>query len=167
MVFVRVLCGVRLRCASSSEASWRDQMLEACRPLWWQWTCEDVAVCKFKWSIMKRSNAWSLPSIVVTMDLWRWVEERVTHSRVWGSNQLVFIESTQSRKVAMCKFKWSITKRSSAWSFPSIVVTMDLWRCAEEWLTHSELWGSNHLVFIEPMQSRKVVQLEGVKIVII
>ena len=42
MIFVRVLCGVRLRCASSSEASWRDQMLEACRPLWWQWTCEDV-----------------------------------------------------------------------------------------------------------------------------
>ena len=31
-----------LRCASSSEASWRYQMLEACRPLWWQWTCEDV-----------------------------------------------------------------------------------------------------------------------------
>ena len=32
MVFVRVLCGVRLRCASSSGASRRDQMLEACRP---------------------------------------------------------------------------------------------------------------------------------------
>ena len=41
MVFVRVLCGVRMRCASSSDASQRDQVLEACRPLWWQWTCED------------------------------------------------------------------------------------------------------------------------------
>ena len=61
----------------------------------------------------------------------------------------------------------SITKRSNAWSLPSIVVTMDLWRCAEEWLTHSGVWGSNQLVFIEPTQSRKVVQLEGVKIVII
>ena len=49
----------------------------------------------------------------------------------------------------------------------SIVVSMDLRRCAEEWLTHSGVWGNNHLVFIEPMQSRKVVQLEGVKIIII
>ena len=32
----------RLPCASSSGASRRDQVLEACRPLWWQWTCEDV-----------------------------------------------------------------------------------------------------------------------------
>jgi len=70
-------------------------------------------------------------------------------------------------KVAVCKFKWSITKRSRAWSLPSTVVTMDLWRCAEEWLTHSGVWGSNQLVFTEPTQSRKVVQLEGVKIVII
>ena len=31
-----------LRCASSSGASRRDQVLEDCRPLWWQWTCEDV-----------------------------------------------------------------------------------------------------------------------------
>ena len=69
--------------------------------------------------------------------------------------------------VAVCKFKWSITKRSNAWSLPSIVVTMDLWRCAEEWLTHSGVWGSNQLVFIEPTQSRKVVQFEEVKIVII
>ena len=30
------------RCASSSGASRRDQMLDACRPLWCQWTCEDV-----------------------------------------------------------------------------------------------------------------------------
>ena len=37
----------------------------------------------------------------------------------------------------------------------------------EEWLTHSGVWGSNQLVFIEPTQSRKVVQLEGVKIVFI
>ena len=69
MFFVRVLCGVRyvsmgvhqkedliqpmeddikwwssssLRYASSRSASRRDQVLEACRPLWWQWTCEDV-----------------------------------------------------------------------------------------------------------------------------
>ena len=34
-------------------------------------------------------------------------------------------------------------------------------------LTHSGVWGSNQLVFIEPTQPRKVVQLEGVKIVII
>ena len=26
--------------------------------------------------------------------------------------------------------------RDHAWSLPFIVVTMDLWRCAEEWLTH-------------------------------
>ena len=32
----------KLLCASSSGASRRDQVLEACRPLWWQWTCEDV-----------------------------------------------------------------------------------------------------------------------------
>ena len=38
-VFVRVLCGVRLSCASSSDASQRDQVLEACHPLWCQWTC--------------------------------------------------------------------------------------------------------------------------------
>ena len=41
----------------------------------------------------------------------------------------------------------------------AIVVTMDLWRCAEGWLTHSGVWGSNQLVFIEPTQSRKVVHL--------
>ena len=34
-------------------------------------------------------------------------------------------------------------------------------------VAHSGVWGSNQLVFIEPTQSRKVVQLEGVKIVII
>ena len=32
----------RLLCASSSGASRRDQVLEACHPLWCQWTCEDV-----------------------------------------------------------------------------------------------------------------------------
>ena len=37
----------------------------------------------------------------------------------------------------------------------------------EDWLTHNGVWGSNQLVFIEPTQSRKVVQLEEVKIVII
>ena len=92
--FVGLGCGVQ----AQVESSRRDHMLEACRPLWRQWTCEDVAVCKFKWSIMKRSNAWSLPSIVVTMDLWRCAEEWLTHSGVWGSNLLVFIEPTQSRK---------------------------------------------------------------------
>ena len=40
-------------------------------------------------------------------------------------------------------------------------------KMCEERLTHSGLWGSNHLVFIEPTQSRKVVQLEGVKIIFI
>ena len=40
-------------------------------------------------------------------------------------------------------------------------------KMSEESLTHSGLWGSNRLVFIEPTQSRKVVQLEGVKIVFI
>ena len=37
----------------------------------------------------------------------------------------------------------------------------------KEWLIHSGVWESNQLVFIEPTQSRKVVQLEEVKIVII
>ena len=55
----------------------------------------------------------------------------------------------------------------TAWSLPSIVVTMDLWRCAQEWLTHSGVWGSNSLVFIESAKSRKVVQLEKIKIIII
>ena len=66
--FVGLGCGVQVQVkrASSSNASRRDQMLEA---------------------------------IVVTMDLWRWAEEWPTHSGVWGSNQLVFIEPTQSRKV--------------------------------------------------------------------
>ena len=42
--FVGLGCGVQVQVkrASSSKASRRDQMLEACRPLWWQWTCEDV-----------------------------------------------------------------------------------------------------------------------------
>ena len=38
---------------------------------------------------------------------------------------------------------------------------------AEEWLAHSGVWGSNHLVSIDPTQSRKVVHLEEDKIVII
>ena len=33
---------VQVKRASSSKASRRDQMLEACHPLWCQWTCEDV-----------------------------------------------------------------------------------------------------------------------------
>ena len=40
-------------------------------------------------------------------------------------------------------------------------------KMSEEWLTHSGVWGSNLLVFTEPTQSRKVVQLEEVKIVYI
>ena len=37
----------------------------------------------------------------------------------------------------------------------------------EERLTHNGVWGSNLLVFTETTQSRKVVQLEEVKIVYI
>ena len=38
----QVVIVIKIAGANSSEASRRDQMLEACRPLWWQWTCEDV-----------------------------------------------------------------------------------------------------------------------------
>jgi len=110
------------------------------------------------------TNPWSMWEFYVGLGTCSWacVKRKISLNPWRGWHQVVIVI-----KIAVCKFKWSITKRSSAWSLPSIVVTMDLWRCAEEWLTHSGLWGSNHLVFIEPTQSRKVVQLEGVKIVII
>ena len=109
-----------------------------------------VGLGMFPWSCVKRKipyNPWRMTSsgdrhqvcsVQVQVEQHK---EWLTHNGVWGSNQV--------------------------WILPSIVVSMDLWRCAEESLTHSGLWGSNHLVFIEPTQSRKVVQLEGVKIVII
>ena len=110
------------------------------------------------------TNPWSMWEFYVGLGTYPWacVKRKISYNPWKWWHQVVII-----LKIAVCKFKWSITKRSSAWILPSIVVSMDLWRCAEEWLTHSELWGSNHLVFIEPTQSRKVVQLEGVKIVII
>ena len=110
------------------------------------------------------TNPWSMWEFYVGLGTCSWacVKRKISLNPWRGWHQVVIVI-----KIAVCKFKWSITKRSSAWSLPSIVVTMDLWRCAEEWLTHSGLWGSNHLVFIEPTQSRKVVQLEEVKIVII
>ena len=110
------------------------------------------------------TNPWSMWELYVGLGTYPWacVKRKISYNPWKGWHQVVIVI-----KIAVCKFKWSITKRSSAWILPSIVVSMDLWRCAEEWLTHSGLWGSNHLVFIEPTQSRKVVQLEGVKIVII
>ena len=75
MVYVRVLCGVRYvfmglgqeeditqpmermtssgdrhqDCGVQAQVKHHEEIiLEACRPLWRQWTCEDVAVCKFK-----------------------------------------------------------------------------------------------------------------------
>ena len=47
------------------------------------------------------------------------------------------------------------------------MVIVDMSRCAEKRLTHTGVWGSNLLVFIESAQSRKVVHLEKDKIVII
>lgn len=109
-----------------------------------------VGLGMFPWSCVKRKisyNPWRMTSsgdrhqvCSVQVQVVQH-EEWLTHNGVWGSNQ--------------------------AWILPSIVVSMDLWRYAKEWLTHSGVWGSNQLVFIEPTQSRKVVQLEEVKIVII
>ena len=110
------------------------------------------------------TNPWSMWEIYVGLGTFPWacLKRKISYNPWKGWHQVVTVI-----KIAVCKFKWSITKRSSAWSLPSIVVLMDLWICVEDWLTHSGLWGSNHLVFIEPTQSRKVVQIEGVKIVII
>ena len=110
------------------------------------------------------TNPWSMWEFYVGLGTCSWacVKRKISLNPWRGWHQVVIVI-----KIAVCKFKWIIAKRSSAWSLPAIVVTMDLWGCAEEWLTHSGVWGSNHLVFIELMQSRKMVQLEGVKIVII
>ena len=103
------------------------------------------------------TNPWSMWEFYVGLGTCSWacVKRKISLNPWRGWHQVVIVI-----KIAVCKFKCIIAKRSSAWSLPSIVVTMDLWRCAEEWLTHSGLWGSNHLVFIEPTQSRKVVQLD-------
>jgi hypothetical protein len=69
-------------------------------------------------------------------------------------------------KLAVCKFKWSITKRSCL-KLAVHCGDNGLVKIAKEWLTHSGVWGSNLLVFIEPAQSRKVVHIEEDKIVII
>ena len=110
------------------------------------------------------TNPWSMWEFYVGLGMYPWacIKRKISYNPWKGWHQVVIII-----KIAVCKFRWSSTKRWSSWSLPSIVVSMDLWRCAEEWLTHSGVWGSNHLVFIEPTQSRKVVQLEEVKIVII
>ena len=110
------------------------------------------------------TNPWSMWEFYVGLGTcsWAWVKRKISLNPWRGWHQVVIVI-----KIAVCKFKWSITKISSAWIVPSIVVSMDLWRCAKEWLTHSGVWGSNQLVFVERAQSRKVVQLEGVKIVFI
>ena len=110
------------------------------------------------------TNPWSMWELYVGLGMYPWacVKRKISYNPWKGWHQVVIVI-----KIVVCKFKWSITKRSSSWSLPSIVVSMDLWRCAEEWLTHSGVWGSNHLVFIGPTQSRKVVHLEEDKIVII
>ena len=109
------------------------------------------------------TNPWSMWEFYVGLGMcpWACTKRKMSYNpwRMTSCGDLI--------KIAVCKFKWSIMKRSSAWILPSIVVSMDLWRCAEEWLTHSGVWESNQLVLIEQTQSRKVVQLEGVKIVII
>ena len=68
---------------------------------------------------------------------WACVKRKISYNPWKGWHQVVIVIM-----IAVCKFKWSITKRSSAWILPSIVVSMDLWRCAEESLTHSGLWGA-------------------------
>ena len=110
------------------------------------------------------TNPWSMWEFYVVLGTcpWACVKRKISYNPWKGWHQVVIVI-----KIAVCKFKWSIMKRSSAWILPSIVVSMDLLRCAKEWLTHSWLRGINHLVLMEPTQSRKVVQLEGVKIVII
>ena len=110
------------------------------------------------------TNPWSMWEFYVGLGTCSWacVKRKISLNPWRGWHQVVIVI-----KIAVCKFKWSITKRSNAWCLPSIVVSMDLWRCAEEWLTHSGVWGSNHLVSIDPTQSRKVVHLEEDKIVII
>ena len=110
------------------------------------------------------TNPWSMWEFYVGLGTcpWACVKRKISYNPWKGWHQVVIVI-----KISVCKFKWSIKKRSSAWILPSIVVSMDLWRCAEEWLTHSGVWGSNHLVSIDPTQSRKVVHLAEDKIVII
>ena len=102
------------------------------------WSCVKRKISYNPWRMTSSGDRHQVCSVQVQVEQ---LEEWITHDGVWGSNQ--------------------------AWSLPSIMVSMELWRCAKEWLTHSGVWGSNQLVFIEPTQSRKVVQLEEVKIVII
>ena len=102
------------------------------------WSCVKRKIPYNPWRMTSSGDRHQVCSVQVQVEQH---EEWLTHNGVWGSNQV--------------------------WILPSIVVSMDLLRCAEESLTHSGLSGSNHLVFIEPTQSIKVVQLEGVKIVFI
>ena len=102
------------------------------------WACVKRMISYNPWRMTSSGDRHHVCSVQVQVEQ---LEEWLTHNGLWGSNQ--------------------------AWSLLSIVVSMELWRCAKEWLTHSGVWGSNQLVFIEPIQSRKVVQLEGVKIVFI
>ena len=144
-----------------NEESWKDSTHKAhkmYRGIKWSHGMVSIVHCTLC------TNPWSMWEFYVGLGTCSWacVKRKISYNPWKGWHQVVIVI-----KIAVCKFKWSITKRSSAWILPSIVVSMDLWRCAEEWLTHSGLWGSNHLVFIEPTQSRKVVQLEGVKIVFI
>ena len=103
------------------------------------------------------TNPWSMWEFYLELGTCSWacVKRKISLNPWRGCHKVVIVI-----KIVVCKFKWSITKRSSAWSLPSILVSIDLWRCAKEWLTHSGVWGSNQLVFIEPTQSRKVVHLE-------
>ena len=68
-------------------------------------------------------------------------------------------------KFEVCKFKWSTTKRSSLKLVVHYGVNGLVKMCQRVALPEWSM--SNQLVFIEPTQPRKVVQLEGVKIDII
>ena len=72
------------------------------------------------------TNPWSMWELYVGLGTYPWacIKRKISYNPWKGWHQVVIVI-----KIAVCKFKWSITKRSSAWSLPSIVATMDLWRC--------------------------------------
>ena len=79
-------------------------------------------------------------------------------------------------KFAVCKFKWSNSKSGSPIMEYGGAIKLEAcrplwckWTCEDvpKSSSPSGVRGRNQLLFIEPTQSRKVVQLEGVKIVFI
>ena len=72
------------------------------------------------------TNPWSMWEFYVGLGTCSWacVKRKISLNPWRGWHQVVIVI-----KIAVCKFKWSITKRSSAWILPSFVVSMVLWRC--------------------------------------